>query len=148
MRITEASARGVSGPRLPRILVVILAAAGLTIATVVPASAHYPEYYLQPNGPSQNFTVTNPSCSWLENHGNYANVAYSKTLWWSGTSCYSVGTYVTGCSGLNCPNGPYRSGSSYNTWYQSDVAWVSVVASHFFTNVGGSTTVHHARAFP
>lgn len=91
-----------------------------------------------------------PGCDWLQNHGNYANVAYSKTLWWdSGPMGCSVATYVTGCSGLNCPNGLYRAGSSYNTWYQSTVSWVSVVSSHYFTNPGGAGTIaQHMSAFP
>jgi len=78
-----------------------------------------------------------PPCPYAVGHGNVYNLAYSKiyigSLTYpshSTTTCLTARTYVTGCSGLNCPSSNWVPATRPKEWFQAQIAWVSVVESH------------------
>lgn len=85
------------------------------------------------------------NCSYSLSHGNYIATAFSK-IRFNNYPCSGGWTYVTGCTGFNCPNGNFITvpASSIGVWWQSSLPWKSVLWSHYgvFHDNGASVSLH------
>lgn len=80
------------------------------------------------------------NCYHEVNHGNYFATAFSKTRAIAG-SCTQVATYVTGCQGSTCTDGPYAGSFGFFEYAQSDLPYYNVVYSHYYIESPGFLTL-------
>lgn len=132
--------------RRPLLLIAILTLA-LLLSGSQPALAHGPSEYLAVNASTSDTyqELPNPVCHMSHQHGNYF-VAYSKTKREASSfGCNWVGSYVTGCSGLDCPTSGIVYTVNVGQWYQAQLgAGYSIIHSHRYTGYesGNISTIH------
>lgn len=118
------------------------------------ASAHGDvTYHLDVNTTYSWSRTNNPpgpyyNCGNYESHGNIFGTAFAKVMITSG-QCTAVLVIVTGCANSTCLDDPtgWHGGSSYGTWYQSQMTYYSVLWSHYLVYTAGWSTLDHANVF-
>ena len=129
-----------------RLLAIAFAVLGFLVFTPGQANAHGTGTYTLCNNCYYDRQYQAPySCLEREQHGNYGTQGYSQSIILSGSSCIRVSTYVTACSGLNCPDWPSQGGSSVGYTYQSTAnSGYLIVWSPHTTQTGAGTFTYHA----
>jgi hypothetical protein len=140
MKATVPNGRGI---RAWRFLGAAVVALSIGVLAPAPAGAHGTGTYTLGNNAS--FDRSYSFCLEREQHGNFGTQGFSQSTALSGGSCQLVSTYVTACSGLNCPDWAVGQGSTVGTTYQSTANSGFLLAySHHSTKTVNVTYTYHA----